>query len=65
MCGGVEAREADKIWKIYFPNLKAAMPILLENSEQLDWISWGRRKDESGKGPQGDWTRLNTVQAGG
>ena len=65
MCGGVEAREADKIWKIYFPNPKAAMPVLLEGSGQLDWISWGRRKDESGNGPQGGWARLSTVQAGG
>lgn len=38
MCGGVEAREADKVWQIYFPNPKAAIPVLLEDSGQLDWI---------------------------
>ncbi len=38
MCGGVEAREADKIWRIYFPNPKAAFPVLLEDSGQRDWI---------------------------
>ncbi|MDA0426038.1 hypothetical protein NPN27_12200 [Stutzerimonas stutzeri] len=65
MCGGVEAREADKVWKIYFPNPKAAIPVLLEESGQLDWIHWGRRKEEPGNGPKGGWARLSTVQSGG
>ena len=65
MCGGVEAREAGKTWKIYFPNPKAAIPVLLEGSTQLDWIQWGRRKEEQGNGPQGGWARLSTVQGGG
>ena len=65
MCGGVEAREADKVWKIYFPNPKAAIPVLLEDTGQLDWIHWGRRKEEAGSGPQGGWARLSTVAAGG
>lgn len=64
MCGGVEAREADKVWKIYFPNPKAAIPVLLEESGQLDWIHWGRRKEELGTGPRGGWARLSTVQSG-
>lgn len=52
MCGGVEAREAEKIWKIYFPNPKAALSVLLEDSGQLDWISWGRRTEQPGYGHQ-------------
>ncbi len=37
MCGGLEAREADKVWKIYFPNPKAAIPVLgsPQNSEKI------------------------------
>ena len=65
MCGGVEAREAEKIWKIYFPNPKAALPVLLEDSGQLDWITWGRRTEQPGYGPPGGWAKLSTVQAGG
>lgn len=65
MCGGVEAREADKVWKIYFPNPKAAIPVLFEDSSQLEWIHWGRRQDEPGTGPEGGWARINTLQAGG
>lgn len=64
MCGGVEAREADKIWRIYFPNPKAALPVLLEDSGQRDWITWGRRREQPGYGPEGGWARLNSVEAG-
>lgn len=52
MCGGVEAREA-------------AIPVLLEGSGQLDWIVWGRRKEQPGYGPPGGWAKLSTVEAGG
>lgn len=62
MCGGVEALEAEKI---YFPNPKAALPVLLDGSGQIDWIQWGRRKEESGDGPPGGWARLSTMQSGG
>ncbi|CAN7423660.1 hypothetical protein LJR232_002614 [Aquipseudomonas alcaligenes] len=65
MCGGVEAREADKVWKIYFPNPKAAIPVQLDGGSQIDWIGWGRREDQPGIGPQGGWARLSTVQTGG
>ena len=65
MCGGVEAREADKVWKIYFLNPKAALPVLLEDSGQLDWITWGRRTEQPGYGPTGGWAKLSTVQSGG
>lgn len=64
MCGGVEAREADRIWRIYFPNPKAALPVLDENG-QLEWITWGRRKGEPGNGPQGGWARADTIARGG
>jgi hypothetical protein len=49
MCGGVEALEVDKIWKIYFPNPKEALPVLLKYSSQLDWITCGRCKEHSGR----------------
>lgn len=64
MCGGVEAREADRIWRIYFPNPKAALPVL-DESGQLEWITWGRRKGEPGGGPPGGWARSETIANGG
>ncbi|MBB2496482.1 hypothetical protein [Aquipseudomonas ullengensis] len=60
----MEAREADKVWKIYFPNPKAVIPVLLEEGGQLDWITWGRRKEQPGSGPQGGWAQPSTLKAG-
>ncbi len=40
-------RGADKRSRGFcFPNSKAAIPVLLEDGGQLDWIHWGRRKEE-------------------
>lgn len=39
--------------------------MLLEDTGQLDWIHWGRRKEEAGSAPQGGWARLSTLEAGG
>ncbi|WP_339461304.1 hypothetical protein [Pseudomonas sp. EA_105y_Pfl2_R69] len=39
--------------------------MMLEDSGQLDWITWGRRKEQQGYEPQGGWAKLSTVQAGG
>jgi len=39
--------------------------VLLEDSWQLDWIMWARRREQPGFGPKGGWPRLSTVQAGG
>lgn len=64
MCGGVEAREAEKTWRIYFPNPKVTFPVL-DESGQLDWISRGRRREELGTGPQGGWARSSTIAACG
>ncbi|WP_421684487.1 hypothetical protein HKW98_09070 [Stutzerimonas urumqiensis] len=65
MCGGVEARDAERSYKVYFPNPKAAIPVMLEGGEALGWVRWGRRREEPGKGPQGGWARLETVERGG
>lgn len=65
MCGGVEARDAERSFKVYFPSPKAAFPVMLEGGEALGWVKWGRRKEEAGSGPQGGWARLETVERGG
>ncbi len=57
MCGGVEARDAEKAYKVYFPSPKAAFPVMLEGGEALGWVTWGRRREEPGQGPQGGWAR--------
>jgi putative SOS response-associated peptidase YedK len=64
MCGGVEARDAEKIWKVYFPNPKAAIPVLDLFTGEVAWVPWGRRKEQPGTGPQGGWARLESVEEG-
>lgn len=65
MCGGIEARDAEKSYKVYFPSPKAAIPVLGEGGEDLGWVRWGRRKGEPGTSPQGGWAKLETIERGG
>lgn len=64
MCGG--ARYVDrngKDWKVYFPNPKAALPVIRGND--VEWVRWGRRKEESVPGfVQGGWARHDSIMAG-
>lgn len=51
MCAGAKYTETSgREWKIYFPNPKAALPIV-NTDGSVDWVKWGRRKEE--KSPYG------------
>lgn len=68
MCGGVEAKDKNRAYepvRVYFPNPKAAFPVILEDGTDLGWVHWGRRKEQLGTGPQGGWAKLETVERGG
>ena len=65
MCGGVEVRDGERAFKVYFPSPKAAFPVVTEGGESLGWVRWGRRREENGSGPAGGWARLDTISAGG
>jgi len=43
MCGGVEARDAERSYKVYFPSPKAAIPVMLEGGESVGWVKWGAK----------------------
>lgn len=67
MCGGVEisgkyTRTGEQL-KIYFPNPRAALPVL-GGGDKVIWVPWGRRREQSGIGPQGGWARLSSVDEG-
>lgn len=64
MCGGVEIFTEEKARKIYFVGESAALPVMMENTDQVEWIRWGRRKNEKSNAPQGGWARLTNIQAG-
>lgn len=63
MCGGVQARVADQVWKIYFPNAKAALPVLQADGT-TEWVLWGRRREQPGHLPATGWARLDSITAG-
>ena len=67
MCGGVEisgryTRTGEQL-RIYFPNPKAALPVLGSDGEVV-WVPWGRRREQAGKGPAGGWARLSSIDEG-
>lgn len=64
MCAGLEYIEPQgKVWKVYFPNPKAALPVDLGNGA-VEWIKWGRRKEEQAPFVQGGWARIDSIEAG-
>jgi hypothetical protein len=68
MCGGVEisgryTRTGEQL-KIYFPNPRAALPVLAGESQEVLWVPWGRRREQPGKGPAGGWARLSSIEEG-
>ena len=66
MCGGARyVDSAGKDWKIYFPNPKAALPVLRSDGE-IEWIKWGKRREEVANTGfiQGGWARLDSINAG-
>jgi putative SOS response-associated peptidase YedK len=48
---------------VYFPSPKAALPVALRFGE-VEWIPWGRRREEAGHLPPGGWARLDSIQSG-
>lgn len=67
MCGGVEisgqyTRTGEQL-RIYFPNPRAALPIL-GGSDEVVWVPWGRRREQAGKGPAGGWAWLSSIEDG-
>lgn len=68
MCGGVEisgtyTRTGEQL-RIYFPNPRAALPVLAGDTQEALWVPWGRRREQAGKGPAGGWARLLSVEEG-
>lgn len=75
MCSGVEIEVEGKRTKIYFPNPKAALPVLRQGGGPRIMFPWGARGIEyaidpvkqektNWKWPQGGWARLESIKAG-
>jgi len=63
MCGGVEYLREEKKVRTYFPNPQALLPVLLKDGS-LNFLPWGRRKEQPGQLPLGGWARLESIQSG-
>lgn len=65
MCGGVKYKDkGGKEWKVYFPNPKAALPVIKKDGE-IEWVTWGRREEESDiRFAMGGWARLTSIKDG-
>lgn len=63
MCGGVKYKHDGRTVTSYFPNPKAALPVVLKSGGH-ELLPWGRRKEEAGALPPGGWARLDSVTQG-
>ena len=64
MCSGVKYTETSgKEWKVYFPNPKAALPVV-KSDGTVEWVKWGRRKEEQAPFVQGGWARSDSIELG-
>lgn len=65
MCGGVKyIDKSGKEWKVYFPNPKAALPVIKKDGD-VEWVTWGRREEEPDRRfAMGGWARLSSIKEG-
>ena len=65
MCGGIKYKDhQDKVWTVYFPSPKAALPVIKKDGG-VDWVKWGKRKEEDARFfPNGGWARLDSIKLG-
>ncbi|AUZ62222.1 hypothetical protein PRJ_5664 (plasmid) [Pseudomonas sp. XWY-1] len=55
--------ESSKLVRVYFPNPKAALPVLQADGS-VEWLPWGRRQEQKGKLPATGWARVDSIRAG-
>ncbi|MEE4245927.1 MAG: hypothetical protein V2I33_10970 [Kangiellaceae bacterium] len=63
MCGGVYYHFGKEDIRVYFPNPKATLPVMLKSGD-VELLPWGRRKEQNGSLPLGGWARLESIYAG-
>jgi hypothetical protein len=63
MCGGAKYRHDGQTVTTYFPNPKAALPVILKTGGH-ELLPWGRRESQEGRLPRGGWARLDSIQGG-
>lgn len=59
MCGAIQIQEN----KVFFPHPNAKLPVRRRDGE-LQWITWGKRREEQCAFPEGGWARLTSIKDG-
>jgi hypothetical protein len=47
----------------HMPTPKAALPMLKADGS-IEWIAWGRRREQPGRLPATGWARVDSITAG-
>ena len=64
MCSGVKYTETSgKVWKVYFTNPKAALPVA-KSDGSVAGVKWGSRTEEQAPFVQGGWARSDSIELG-
>lgn len=63
MCGGVHFEYQGEVYKSFFPNPYANLPVRRRDGE-LELMPWGRREKQEGSLPLGGWARIDSIYAG-
>lgn len=63
MCGGVYFKHGDAVLRVFFPNPRAELPILMQGGN-IQLLAWGRRQKQPGQLPATGWARLDAIYAG-
>lgn len=59
MCGAIQLQDI----KVFFPHPKAKLPIRKRDGD-LEWVTWGKRREEECAFPEGGWARLSSIRDG-
>ena len=63
MCGGVHFDYQGEVYKSFFPNPYANLPVIKRDGV-IELLPWGRRKEQPGNLPLGGWARLDSIYGG-
>lgn len=59
MCGAIQLQDT----KVFFPHPSAKLPVRKRDG-QIEWVTWGKRRDEMCAFPEGGWARLSSIKDG-
>lgn len=59
MCGAIQLQDK----QVFFPHPDARLPVRKRDGN-LEWVRWGKRREEICSFPEGGWARLSSIRDG-